>query len=302
METENKTMSRLVGLAVTLTVAIIMIASLVIPTIQDVDFNRVTFNNNATNYNHSVSNDEVDYTISFDGTSVIYAEDGVNTTFLITSRENFVIASDAFVVIQNYSSSSVISSNLAAYAYVFNETGSNAGFISASVLENYTISYDSNLKTFTVYNGSTIIYTIPVTWQYHMSPTGLYRTFQTTQSWYALDSDLQVAGGGWYSTGDNDTTYGFFAFNQATDLTVGSAYADDSKVIVSSESVRAGISKITVSVQVGDEEFTPWNVIIPKTVTSIDHTDWENLYWTIPVLLIIALLVMVVNSYRAKNE
>lgn len=275
-------------------IGVVICTSVLIPSISGLDYGRTTYNNNSVITGvYSISNTTEDFSFEFYNGGVRGTLGGDAVDFPIKTRENFIIASDKVVFIESYSGAPTKS----AYGWFFNDEGTATNYISAAAAIGGVLAFDADTMTVT-YDKGDIHYSATVSWIYHLDPNGPYRTYQTSAPWYANIDNLVVAGGGNYTTGDNDTTYSFYAFN-GDDVVVSGPY--EGELHLSSESVAENIIKCTLKVDIGGEEFTPWNVIIPITVTSTENSTLEAIINLIPLLVLTGLVIGAVG-YFVRNR
>lgn len=107
------------------------------------------------------------------------------------------------------------------------------------------------------------------------------------------DSDIIVLGNV-YVTGENDTFYSYYDGK----LSVNEEYADNSSVTIT-KNLKAGYTDIydtTIAVNVGDETFTPYFVLAPKTIAG--HEAAGSLYsmlGVIPIVIAIGIVMAIVG-------
>lgn len=135
---------------------------------------------------------------------------------------------------------------------------------------------------------------------YPVSENGNIQVVQPTDvSSFMTDknSDIIILGNV-YTTGDNDTFYSYYN----GDLTVNDAYADVSSVTIH-KTIKSGYTDIydtSITVNVGDESFTPYYMLVPKTVSG--HEASGALYEVIGLIPLVAglglLLLVCVEVFR----
>lgn len=288
---ENK-MSKL---AITITVGIILIGSLLVPVIQNADYGRTDYDNVVRPGTwHNMSNDVEDFEFTIQTGNVAYTDSDGTTDLPVLSRENFLFVSDKAIMVQTYLGSTYAHT---AYGWFFNDTPEGIKIREAES-DGAVVSFDADTMTLS-YDKDTTHYSVEVEWIYHVDPKGEYRTMQTDREWYANTNDLIVAGGGYYVTGENDTVYSYFSFNKE-EVIVAEMY--EASIEITTTPVAESIEKCSIMIDIGGEEFKPWNVIIPIHVTSTENSDAEALLWAIPILLLVSLIVMTVRTATNKNN
>ena len=304
METENKTMSRLVGLAVTLTVSIIMIASLVVPLINDYSDDRTyEYTNMTTNVVradlYEISDiDNMLLTVTYDDVLTIHYNDLDQPV----STWCCYLASDAF--------------NLRSYGTLsgfFTASGVTTNIVPSSTDNNViTLSVSGGMATLTYHptaSSSVTIQDLPITWLAMQNSTGdnvIMLSESATRTIYYTDIN-NVRGANWINT-----TSEWYSF-KGLDVNVGGesitadlvnvkTLAGDGHSFVYSST----LGDYTFNVDNSGEDYTvhPYVFVTDYLVTAVTPSDSSQIavMAAIPTMLIVALLVMVTNSYRAKNE
>lgn len=272
---------------------VILIGSLLIPAVEATDYNRTTYTNRMVLGDvYRISDTNVDLDLEIYEGGVRGTIDGQAVNFPYKPRENYIVLTDKATFIQNYNGAS----NHTAYGWFFNEDGTNTEYVSQASAAGGRITYDAASKTLAYINGATN-YSATVNWIYHLDPNGAYRTYQTSGPWYANTNDLIVAGGGYYSTGDNDTTYSYYSFNK-DEFTTSGPY--ECELLITEDKVAEDIVKCEIMIDIGGEQFKPWNVIIPVTVTSTEHSDWETMFKVIPIMAIVAVIALMAAEIKSK--
>lgn len=297
MNVRNMTMA-----VVAVIIGVLVCTSVLIPIVSGLDYGRSTYNNSTNiQFNYGVSNEEVPFkaVAQTDASGLIITLDGSDSVYHITSRENYVFLSDKCAIIQSWNNVG----SFGAYGWFFNEEGTAVNNISSAAMRTGTFTYDPATKI-AKFESPTLNYSAEVTWQYHMDRDGPYRTYQLPSggSWYANPDNLVIAGGGYYTTGDNDTTYAYYAFNGANNLSVGASYAEESHLNLTSTSINDSVTQNTITISIGDESFSPWNVIIPKEVTSTNNSSLEAIISIIPLLVLTGLVIGVVGSFIRNRD
>lgn len=287
--------TNILTLAITLTLGIILAGSLLVPVIEDTQTNigpEVTLNNTVRNPNLNYNMwDGSDITISFtvSGTTGTYSINGEAQTTILTSNAQRIVFASNDVCARVGGSSAPGTLNV---QHIGDTSGNTYSF--TYVIEN-------GEYTFTQLNHDPI--TGKVDWLIYAADEGDYNagTISTpTSPFYTTDADKLVILGNVYTTGDNDTFYAYYD----GELTVNEDYADNSSVTIN-KTIADGYTDIydtTVTVNVGDESFTPYFILAPKTVTGHEVSDVDALLGAIPVLVIIGLVLAGVGAIFVKNR
>lgn len=286
METKS-----LVQTAVAVLVAVVVFSTVLIPIVNDQTYDRTTYENKQVEFEsgYTLTDNEEDFLITFtaDNSAILSINGGNPINLTSQAREQYLVCSDKFAAIQKY-----LGSSATAPAYYFN-IGDSYSTNRLNFAVGDTISYTAETKTLVITTTGTQT-SFVLEWQYHICGSGgEYRTMQTSVPWYCATDGLKVAGGGSYTTGDNDTSYSYYFFNSIKNDT-NARY--DVEIIPTYTPINEGISQATVKLDIGGEEFTPWNVIVPISVTSTNYTGMEILIQTIPILVIVGLILSVIGS------
>ena len=185
--------------------------------------------------------------------------------------------------------------------YTCNTGGSTSGLQIASVnsttvgyTSTVTISYNNGEIT-QASEGQTPAVFSGVTWGYivcNEPDAGYYESVRTGGTPFYVKDNNDVVCAGVYTTGDNDTYYWYKdgVTEVAQDYTSGSAIT---KTLVAGTT---DIYQATITITVGDEEFTPYRVLIPIEVTG--HATSGSLYsmlGVIPIVVAIGIVLGVVS-------
>ena len=291
MESKN-----LLTLAITLTVGIILAGSLLMPVISDA---QLTAGSATTLTNEKYATENYKYTI-WDGSDIVlaytpspdintpgvYTVDGEQVTLLGISQR-IIIASNDFASRAGGTAVSVL----------------NSQFVDSAVqLGNTAFTFTIEDKAYTLELGSNT-YTGTVDWLVYATDDGsanLIQVKDVSSPFYTSYKDKIVVLGNIYTTGDNDTFYSYFN----GDLTVNSAYADNSSVDLTKTRIDGytDIYDTTITVNVGDESFTPYFILAPETVNGHEADATFSLLGVLPILVIIGLLVAAMGAIYSKRD
>lgn len=283
-------------LAITLTLGIILAGSLLVPVIEDAQTNigpEVTVNNTvrepSLNYNMW---DGSDITISFtvSGSTGTYSINGEAQTTILTSTTQSIVFASNDVCARIGGTSAPATLNV---QHIGDTSGSTYSF--TYVIEN-------GEYTFTQLNHDPITGTVD--WLIYAADEGDYNagTINTpTSPFYTTDADKLVILGNVYTTGDKDTFYAYYD----GELTVNEDYADNSSVTIN-KTIADGYTDIystTVTVNVGDESFTPYFILAPKSVAGHEVSNVDGLLGAIPIIVIVSLVLLGVGAiYTKRND
>lgn len=289
MNTKN-----ILTLAITLTLGVILAGSLLMPVIADAQENAGAetelTNTVRGSYTYNIWDGE-DVTFEFvKGNPNTFAVNGDTVT--ITSTQQILIASNFF---------SMRTGGLPA------NPGINYQYLGVTAGAEDTLTYAIANGEYTLTIGSTVL-TGTLDWMVYAvadgetGTSGLGQLTTPTNAFYTSKADNIVVLGNVYTTGDNDT---YFAYYNG-ELTVNEDYADSSKVNIV-RSVANGYTNIyntTLAVTVGDESFTPYQILAPIKVTGNEADNaLISLYGAIPIMVIISLVLLGVGAiYTKRND
>lgn len=282
--------NKLIPIVLTLVVGIILAGSVLMPVLNDA---QTTLGNPAT-INNTIKTDSPEYTI-WDGSDIEF-EYSTSTTEYTINGVTYSYAADTQRIL--------IASNDFACR--------NGGTLASPVIVSQYVTLDSQLTkpfTFTVadkeytleLDGNT--YTGNVDWLVYACDEGNANLGQVPQNTtiYTSNSNGMIVLGNIYTTGDNDTFYSYYD----GDLTVNSAYADSSSIDIT-KTLADGYTDIyqtAITVNVGDESFTPFFILIPKTVEGHAAAGATySLVGAIPVMVIVALLMAAVGAIALRRN
>lgn len=294
--------NNVVGLTISLVVGIIMVGTLLAPTISS------TVSGNVTEY---TNDGDASYTINGVEDFSIYNTSGrywvINgETIQINDSGVPLVTTDQFAFIK-----SDINGN---YMYLRDSTGSVVIGGSANTYK-FSIEYTASTNTavFTIYTdltGETVdtTYTYSCSHVIEYDPEGDYTAISTEGSAdevieYYVNNANQIYAGGAYTSGSLDTAY--FANGESVTLGVddysGSATATIS-AIDGVEGVYLG-SAYTVSVSDGTttETFTPYTVFVPITVSG-ETSSQSMINGLLPVLVVMTVVGILAVAARGVTR
>lgn len=279
-------------LIITLVVGIILAGSLLGPVISDAQKTigtptTVTNVMNTSSPNYTIW-DGSDIVIEYDATNKVYSIDGVSNNFAAATQRILVASND--------------------FACRNGGSTDNPQILSQYVTEAAQISHTS--FTFRVINKSYSFevpgvdpYVGTLEWMVYAEDSGTTNLGQINQSagtWYTSEQDKLIVLGNIYTTGENDTFYSYYD----GDLTVNSAYEDVSSVTIN-KTLAEGYTDIyatTITINIGDESFTPYFILTPKTVEGHEASGGAySLLGAIPIMVIVALLMIAVGAIAYRR-
>lgn len=287
--------TNLLTLVVTLTVGIILAGSLMMPVIADAQLTAgpaTTLTNEkyaSENYKYNIwdgSDIVLEYTPSPDiSTPGIFTVNGESVTLLGISQR-IVLASNDFASRSGGTAVSVL----------------NSQFVeSTTQLGNTAFTYTITNKEYTLELGNNT-YTGTVDWLVYATDDGDANLVQLkdTNAFYTSYQDKIVVLGNIYTTGDNDTFYSYFG----GDLTVNAAYADESSVDLTKvrKDGYTDIYNTTITVNVGDESFTPFFILAPEVVNGHEADATFSLLGVLPILVIIGLVLAGMSAIFVRTR
>ena len=277
--------NKITGFVVALVLGAILVGGLLAPTvagIQDNVGNKVTVTNTGINTN------PIEY---WDGEAMEYEWDYVNKVLtlndepLTLTANQMLFSSSTFAIWTRANSTA----RLAALGDTIDVTNSNFSVV---------INSDG---TYTLTRGNTV-YEGTITWGIYQDENGSANLVQGVRSnagYKTSTADDVIILGNLYSTGENDTYYAY----RNGELTVDEQYADVSSVTISKTLINGytDIYATTVTVNVGDESFTPYYAVVPKEIHGHETAGPAYVMFGVIVLLgIVMLVVFAANAVRNK--
>lgn len=277
---ENATMGKLVGVVLTLAVAIIMIASVLVPVISDAQMNsgdELTYNNSIESARYSAVIDG-EYNYSSDG----WFFNGEKISDMVNAP---LIESDV-VYVGGYAGSTLFT--FAIYS------STSAAYRSSSTPLTMIISGN----TCTISTTSEVLYSGEFGWMYVKSADGPYCFKQGSADAYA-NSINDFVYCGIYTTGENDTYY-YAIDGQAHSTQYENAELNNGLVLVDGTTdIYKGHNTITID----GETFTPFWWLVKEEINGHESSGAVySLYGVIPIMVIVALVALAANLVRSKME
>lgn len=226
--------------------------------------------------------DGSDITIEYDATDKTYSVNGVANSFASTTQR-ILVASNDFACRNGGSADNP--QILTQYVNLTSQIAHSS----------FTFEVVNKEYTFTVSDVDP--YTGTLDWMVYAEDTGTANLGQVNQNagpWYTSNNDKLIVLGNIYTTGENDTFYSYYD----GELTVNDEYADVSNVEVS-KTLAEGYTDIyetTITVNVGEESFTPYFILTPITVTGHEASGAVySMLGVIPIVIAIGIVLGVVG-------
>lgn len=284
---------KLTTIIVSAVIGVIMLVTIAAPVVSDA---QVTLGPETT-INNEIRTPELNYTF-WDGSDIelSYTTDGysvngeLQNSILNSTSQRIAIASN--VVCCRIGGNSIPAS--------FNTqvVGWTQGYTTTMLL-----SIVDGVASLTI--GNNPVQTVDIDWLVYADENGTYNigTINTpTSPFYTSNTDKIVILGNIYTTGDNDTFYAYYD----GELTVNDEYADVSSVEIT-RTLSNGYTDIydtSVTVTVGDESFTPYFILAPKTVSG--HEASGSLYsmvGIIPIVIAIGIVIAILGMiFTTRND
>lgn len=296
--------TNLLALVVTLTVGIILAGSLMVPVIEDAQTDigdPITKVNNTTVLLRPVEEGDTLEATFADGKWTWTLNDTV-----IQGIGNNSITWDSFIISDAmYLSNRSAGDNWAATISIFsiNPTvwsgfisKTSAGADSSVVFSNGEITITGDNSN--IFEGST---TIPYTWAYVVCPEveATYCAAVSGGTAYVKSTDDLILCGT-YSTGENDCAY---TYKNGTSTVIG---GDFTMTVNQATTVANGTTDIyedTVSVDIDDENFTPFRIFVPYEVDGHATAGAAySLLGAIPLIVIIGLVLAGMGAIFVRNR
>ena len=273
-------------LIITMVVGIILAGSLLGPVISDA---QTTLGSPTTVTNTGINSNPISF---WDGEAMEYEWDYVNKILtlndepLTLSANQMLFGTDTFAIWTRANSTA----RLAALGDTIDVTNSNFSAV---------INSDG---TYTLTRGTTV-YEGTISWGIYQDENGtenLVQGVRSSNGYMTSTANDVIILGNLYSTGDNDTYYAYY--NGV--LTVDEQYAEESSVTVTKTLVDGytDIYATNVTVNVGEESFTPYYAVVPGTVSGhLASGGAYSLVGAIPILVIVALLMVAVGAIALRR-
>lgn len=286
--------SRIITVLITALVGAIVLAGF-IPAINETQINsgeEVVLNNTMRTPELSYSlwdGSDIELKFVVSGSTGTYSVNGVEQTEILDS------VSQRIAIASNYVCSRVGGSSAPA---TFNTQvlGWTAGYTIS-----FTLAVVDGVCTFTQLNNDPV--TVDLEWLVYADENGTMNIgtlSSPTTPFYTSLTDKLIILGNVYTTGDNDTFYSYYDGI----LTVNDEYADNSSVDISRTLADgyADIYETTVIVNVGDESFTPYFILAPKTVNGHESGGaMFSIMGLLPLIVGVGLLLFVVVEVIGKR-
>ena len=231
-------------------------------------------------------------------TLVVTVASGETTTVYVNGEQIKTIAGD---IIGGYHD--LIMTNV----FTANTGGSTSGLQIASYnstsvgyTSTTTITYSNGTITQTN-DGQTSIEFAGVEWGYivcNEPDAGFYESVRTGGTPFYIKTNNDIVCGGVYTTGDNDTYYWYkdgvsFVYQDYT------TSAEINKTLVAGTT---DIYQATITINVGDESFTPYRVLIPLEVTGHQASGaLYDVYGLIPLIVAVGLLMFAITAILIRR-
>lgn len=282
-------------LAITLTLGIILAGSMLMPVITDAQTN---IGPAATMTNEKPAGANYNYTL-WDGADISfeYSSTESSSTYTINDETFSLISSEQRII-------------LASNDFATRSGGNSELFILNSQFVGSTTQYNNSDFSFVIENKEYTLeiggqtYTGHVDWLVYASDdgnAGLIQLKTPSAPFYTSNANDLVILGNIYTTGDNDTFYSYYKGQ----LTVNEAYADESSVTITKTEVSGytDIYSTTISVNVGDESFTPFFILAPEKATGHEASGAAySLLGAIPIIVIIGLVLAATAAIVVKRN
>ena len=283
--------NKITGYVLALVLGAILVGGLLIPTVEGIQTNV----GDSVKLNNPIKIDSPPYeiwggediTLAYDNSTGTYTVNGVSQSWG-ADTQRIIIASNDFAA----RNGGVLPDYQLQTQYVTLTTQViNKSFEFEIINKEYTLTLDGNE------------YTGDVDWLVYAMDNGSANLGQLTQAgtagFYTSTTDDIIVLGNIYTTGDNDTFYSYYK----GELTVNSTYADVSSVDIT-KTLKSGYTDIydtTITVNVGEESFTPYYILAPKTVSGHETAGtYYVMFGVISLLGIIMLVVVAANAIRVK--
>ena len=277
------------------TVAIILVAAVLVPIITDASEDQHEYYNNSVGQYSKIVSDEVtlEYVEDRSNLTYTYSVNGELQTTEVSYNDILFATSGAMLKVATASSS--LSSYLIWYT---EESGSRRIDSPANITATLTPTNISFVVT--PASGSVESFTIPIEWGFYAVTTGDYRAVWDPYDVKINDID-QVYSVNWMAT-----TNKFFSVNGEDVFYDGQTIKADYDLtpingVVNVSNLKSGDYTITVDNNGEPYTATPFNVIVPAEIVG-DKTNAsdaiDGLLWAIPSLVIVAILLVLVAVFR----
>lgn len=269
--------------AVGLLIGLVMIAGLVIPVVDGAQTNAgpKTIANNSAIGNYRLV--EADETLTIDLIHETAWRMEVNGSV-------FPLGSDVNVTLL-FSDGLSISKNSAGTAiHVLDSSGDLTN------LKNKHITFESGVITLTI-PGEDYVWSGEYTWVYVLDTVGTNGNIAGDGTIY-VNSINDIAASGYYSTGNNTCYYSV----EGGEAQSSGEWETTLTYDIEKVNGTTDIYKVTnLKVHIGDEEFSPFRVVAPLTISGHETGAMSSLLGVIPLVGIICLMVFAASAIRARR-
>lgn len=283
---ENATTGKLMGVILTLVVAVLIIATVMVPVISDAQ--------KTAGVVHNYSNSGHGYDLIEDDTVVFtcktgqeyYTVNGVNYPLAAGASIMEVVMSDAISITQV--GQTYLTINYLDQTPQFNPSFSGRNI--SIVFENGTATYSNNNE---------VVYSAPYTYVYCLSDDGEYRSVYGTNPVY-VNSINDIIMSGSYTTGENDTYYSLYK----GELKLSEDYTGSVNITFNLVEGMTDVYTIqNPAILVESESFVPWQYVVKADITGHEAKGSAySLYGVIPVIVLVSLLGVAVSLVRSKLD
>lgn len=277
--------TNLLTLVITLTLGVILAGSLLMPAVTDAQRTageEVHFDNIQSGYTYRLTEktETVSITITGSNGNIYYNGEAITDDGFALFTDTVAIRADA------------TNKNL----FVSTPTASNEYRISWN--SNYSFVFDNGICTITDVGNSTVTATIPYTWMFSPADEGEWVTV-TGSSTHYVNSINDIVASGYYSTGDNDTGYCV----KDGIATVTEDFTTKANFTLTPVSGTTDAFTATMTIDVGDENFTPWFMLIKRDIVGHEASGAAySLYGAIPIIVIAGLVLAGASAILVRNR
>lgn len=292
----------LAGLTVGIVCAVVMIGTVLVPSINEiVDGNVTTYTNAGNGLTFEIDSDS-DLAFVTDANPRNWTLNGETYNVYVAGNTTY-ITTDLFRVFRS-----------GAWLTLYDSTGATEEAVNMN-LYLVKMDYDASAGTFvfTKYEDTTDT-TVAATHSYdvkhimYYTPSGNYVAYvsdgETAPNGYYVNDTSQIVCGGAYTTGNLDTSY----FGQGETVTVGvsdySAYAEVTTVKAATDVLECSEYTVYVTNGTDTESFIPYTIYVPATIEghTTEQATINTLYGIIPLFLIIAVLLGVTYAVMRNRD
>lgn len=284
MKNVRKMKTNVLTLVITMVVAVILAGSILMPIISDAQKTigpQVTYTNedNSSSGYHYGPVDSIHLVIDENGASI-------NDTIIKRASNPIVLfeSDNISVNLPNTGSTATME------AYYNNDT--IGGDIYGGTLDLTA----ENGEITAVFGANTLTFTY--TWLITITENGEYINHQVGGNIYYTDPTNMIICGGVYSTGENDTYYSWYN-GIATDNGEYDISLNPNGTLVSgtTDVYQSSLPRIVI----GDEDFTPFRMLIKEEVVGHERGAGYALLGAIPIMVIVAILMVAVGAIAYRR-